>query len=40
VWIIQNISDRKLFQVANKQLHEAFQTDPKFAQEMEKIYPG
>jgi Pretoxin HINT domain/A nuclease of the HNH/ENDO VII superfamily with conserved WHH len=33
-------SDRHHFQEANKQLHEAMKSDPKFAHELEKLYPG
>ncbi|WP_159887524.1 S-layer homology domain-containing protein [Paenibacillus puerhi] len=34
------VSDARHFQEANKQLNERFQQDPKFAEKMEKIYPG
>ena len=33
-------SDERHFQEANKQLYNAFQADPEFAQLMESIYPG
>jgi hypothetical protein len=33
-------SDRSHFQEANRQLHEAMQSDPDFAQGLESIYPG
>ncbi|WCF09237.1 hypothetical protein NDS46_04860 [Paenibacillus thiaminolyticus] len=34
------VSDARHFQEANRQLHEAFQVDPRFAQKMEALYPG
>jgi hypothetical protein len=34
------VSDARHFQEANRQLHEAFQADPTFAQRMEEVYPG
>ncbi len=34
------ISRQRHNQIANQNLHEAFESDPSFAQEMEKVYPG
>ena len=34
------VSDARHFQEANRQLHEAFERNPQFAQAMETLYPG
>lgn len=34
------VSDARHFQEANRQLHEAFEREPQFAQAMETLYPG
>lgn len=34
------VSAPRHFQEANRQLHEQFQKDPVFAQQMEQLYPG
>lgn len=35
-----DVSDARHFQDAKRQLHEVFQADSKFAQNMERLYPG